>query len=70
MNVDDITLRSLNQNLQTLQMKDVPGENISTIASYLLGSLLLLEKLAGLPKDTMGLLNNMMCSGAMNSLAL
>ena len=62
MNIEDSVLRSLTQNLQTICLKDIPGENAGAIASYLKGDLLLLENFSGLPTDTMGLLNGTMCS--------
>ena len=63
-NVDDSVLRSLNQNLQTLHLEDVPGENMGTIVSYLKWALLLLllDNVSGLPTNTMGLMNSTMCS--------
>ena len=74
MDVDDSALRGLTQSLQTLRLKDVPGENVCTAVSYLKGALLLLQNCSGLPTDTMGLLNDIMgsadCdefSGFMNS---
>ena len=74
MDVDDSALRALTQSLQTLRLKDVPGENVCTAVSYLKGALLLLQNCSGLPTDTMGLLNDTMgsadCaefSGFMNS---
>ena len=42
MDVDDSALRALTQSLQTLHLKDVPGENVFTAVSYLKGALLLL----------------------------
>ena len=38
MNVDNSALRSLTQHLQTLCLKDTPGENVSIITSYLKGA--------------------------------
>ena len=35
LDVDDYALCSLTQSLQSLQLKDVPGENISIVVSYL-----------------------------------
>ena len=74
MDVDDSALRALTQSLQTLGLKDVPGENVCTSVRYLKGALLLLQNFSGLPTDTMGLLNDTMgsadCdkfSGFMNS---
>ena len=62
MYVDDSTLRSLTEALQTLRMKDVAGENMSTIVSYLKGALLLLQNCGAIPTDIMGLLNDVMVS--------
>ena len=62
MDVDDSALRSLTEALQTLRMKDVAGENVGTVVSYLKGALLLLQNCSGLPTDTMELINNTMVS--------
>ena len=62
MYVDDSALRALTQSLQTLQLKDVPGENMCTAVSYLKGALLLLQNCSGLPTDIMCLLNDTMGS--------
>ena len=58
MNVDDAALWSLTGGLQNLRMKDVPGENVGTVVSYLKGALLLLQNCAAIPTDAMGLLND------------
>ena len=58
MDVDDSALRSLAQNLQNLWMKDVPGENVGAIVSYLKGALLLLANCNCLSTDTVRLLND------------
>ena len=42
MDVDDSALHALTQSLQTLRLKDVPGENVCNAVSYLKGALLLL----------------------------
>ena len=60
MDVDDSALQSLTQSLQTLRLKDVPGENVCMAVSYLKVVLLLLQNYSGLPTDTMGLLNDTM----------
>ena len=39
MNVDKSDLRLLTKNLQTLRLKDIPDENVSTIVSYLKGGI-------------------------------
>ena len=62
MDVDDAALRSLTESLQNLWMKDVPGKNVGTVASYLKGSLLLLQNCGAIPTNTMGLLNDVMSS--------
>ena len=62
MNVDDAALRSLTENLQNLRMKDMPGENVETVISYLKCDLLLLQNCAAIPTDTMGLLDDVMSS--------
>ena len=60
-NVNDAALRSLMEG-QNLRMKDVPGENVGTVVSYLKGALLLLQNCAAIPTDAMGLLNDVMSS--------
>ena len=63
MSVDDAALRSLTEGLQSLRMKDVPGENVGTVVSYLKGGgLLLLQNCGTIPTDTMVLLNDVMSS--------
>lgn len=63
MDLDTAALMSLTQSLQTLRMKDIPGEDVSTAARYLKGALLLLQNCCTvLPTDTLGLLNDIMCS--------
>lgn len=42
MDIDDSSLRSLTQGIQTLCLKDVPEENVGTVVSNLKGELLLL----------------------------
>ena len=43
-------------------MKDVPGENMGTVVSFLKGALVLIQNCAALPTDTIGLMNSTMCS--------
>ena len=43
MDVDDAALRLLTESLQNLRIKDVPGENVGTVVSYLKGALVLLQ---------------------------
>ena len=43
-------------------MKDVAGENVGTVVSYLKGALLLLQNCGAIPTDIMGLLNDGMVS--------
>ena len=62
MDVDNSVLRVLTTSLQTLWLKNVPGENIYTAVGYLKGALMLLHNRSELPTDTMGLLNNIMIS--------
>ena len=64
MDVDEAALRSLIQNLQLLRMKDVAGENVGTVVSYLKGALVLLSNCKCLPTDMMGILNDIFCSAA------
>ena len=45
MDVDDSALRLLTQNLQTIQMKDVPDKHVGTIVSYLKGGIIYSKKL-------------------------
>ena len=60
MNVDDAALRSLIESLQNLQMKDMLGEVVGTVVSYLKGALLLLQNCAAISTNTIGLLNDVM----------
>ena len=64
MNVNDSAIRLLTQNLQTFCMKDIPGENVGVIVSYLKEVLLLLQNVNKIPTDVMRLLNNTFCSTA------
>ena len=64
--VDDAALRALTEGIQKIRTKDIPGENIGTLVSYLIGSLLLLKNCAELPTDIIGLLNDIMCSAECN----
>ena len=66
MDVDDAALRALTEGIQKIRMKDIPGENIDTLVSYLKGSLLLLKNCGELPTDIIGLLNDIMCSAECN----
>ena len=43
MDVDDSELHALTENLQSLRMKDVAGENVETVVSYLKRALMLLS---------------------------
>ena len=60
MDFDDSAIRSLTKALQNLQMKDVAGDNVGTMVSYLKGALLLLQNCGPIPTDVMGLLNDVM----------
>ena len=62
MDVEDSSLRSMTGRIKTVRMKDIPGENIGTIASYLKGVILLLDNCNSLPTDVLGLLNDVMTS--------
>ena len=64
MDVDDTALSYLTQNLQSLRISGVPGENVGTIVSYLKGTLLLLSNCNSMPTDIMGLLNDTFCLAA------
>ena len=50
--VEDSSLCSLVQSLQSLRMKDIEGGNVATVVSYLKGALLLLKNCADSPTDT------------------
>ena len=54
MNVDDTALRLLTEGLQNLRMRDVPGENVGTVVSYLKGPLALLQNCTAIPTDAIG----------------
>ena len=41
LDVEDSALRSMTQSLQTFHLKDVRGENVATVVSYLKGVLTL-----------------------------
>jgi len=43
MDIDDSSLRSLTQGIQTLRLKDVPGEIFGTVVLYLKGAIMLLQ---------------------------
>ena len=60
--VEDSALVLLVQSIQVLRMKDVPGENASTIVSYLKGAVLLLQNFTGLPTYLIGLLRDILVS--------
>ena len=47
MDVDDSALKSLTEALQNLRMKDVPGDNVGTVVSYLKGGSIAIVKLIG-----------------------
>ena len=62
MGIDNSALHSLAEGIQKIRLKDISGENINTIVSYLKGSLLLLKNCSELSTDTIGLLNDFICS--------
>lgn len=66
MDVDDAALRVVTEGIQKIRTKDLPGENVDTLVSYLKGSLLVLKNCAELPTDIIGLLNDIMCSAEFN----
>ena len=43
-------------------MKDITGENVGTVVSYLKGALLLLQNCGAIPTDVIGFLNDVMVS--------
>eukprot|EP00957_Ditylum_brightwellii_P061291 4652033-Ditylum_brightwellii.AAC.1 len=47
-----------------MQLKDFPGENVSTAASYLRGVIVLLKNCKEIPTDLMGLLNEIFASAS------
>ena len=66
MNVDDAVLQSLVQSIQSLRMKEIAGENVGTVVSYLKGAVMLLQNCTVLPMDLVGLLNDIMLSAENN----
>ena len=62
MDVDDSALRTLTTSLQTLWLKDVSGESVCTVVSYLKEALMLLKNCSELTTDAMELLNDIMIS--------
>ena len=56
------TLYSLPQSLHMLWLKDVPGENAETVASYLKGVLLLFQNYSELSTEKMYHLTDTICS--------
>jgi len=58
MDVDDSALRVLTENFQRLWMKDVAGENVETVVSYLKGALMLLSNCKKIPTDVLGILKD------------
>ena len=65
MDVDTAAPRLIDQSLHTLCLQDIPGEDFSTAASYLKGALLLIQNCCEvLLTDTLGLLNDIMCSAS------
>ena len=62
MNVDDAVLQSLVQSIQFLRMKEIAGENVGTVVSYLKGAVMLLQNCTVLPTYLIGLPNNIRCS--------
>ena len=62
MDVEDSSLRSMTDHIKTVRMKDIPGKNVGTIASYFKGVVLLLDNCNSLPTDVLGLLNDVMNS--------
>ena len=65
MDVDAAALQLLTQRLQNLCLQDIPGEDISTAISYLKGALLLIQNFCeALLIDTLGLLNDIICSSS------
>ena len=61
-NADDAALRSLVQSIQTIRMKDIVGEHVGTVVSYLKGVVMLLQNCTMLLMDLINLLNDLMIS--------
>ena len=60
MTVEGLALRLIDKSIQRLRMKDITGENVGTLVSYLKGVLLLIENCANMPIYMLGLLNDIM----------
>ena len=52
----------MTERIKTVRMKDIPGENVGIIASYLKGVILILDNCNSLPTDVLELLNDVMTS--------
>ena len=61
-NVNDAALRLLVQSIQTIRMKDIVGEHVGTVVSYLKGVVMLLQNCTMLLMDLINLLNDLMIS--------
>ena len=59
--LNDSAFRALIKNLQNLWMKDVTGENLETVVSYLKGALMLLSSCGKVPTDMLGILPDIFC---------
>ena len=66
MDVDDSVLQALIETLRNVRMKDIKGDNVGTIASYLKGAFLLLQNCGKVPTNTIGLLRDIFCSTECN----
>lgn len=62
MDIEDSSLWSMTDRIKTVRMKEIPGENIGTIVSYLKGVILILDNCNSLPTDVLGLIKNVMSS--------
>ena len=62
MDTYNLAIGSLTENIQILQMKDMPRENVETIVGYLNEALALLSSWNKLLVDMMGLLKDIFCS--------
>ena len=62
MDVEDSALYLLVQSVQVLWMKNVSGENVLTVVSYLKGTVLLLQNCTDLPIDLIGILHDILTS--------
>ena len=68
--MDNSSLCSPTQSLQTLRLKDIPVKNVSTVVSYLKDAWMLFQNCTVLPTDFLCLLNSIMCSAENNDFSM